>query len=108
MNSRGDAVTPRRGSPDQRRDEAQGIAIEALSFLATDPERIGRFLALSGLTPQTLRAAAASPGFLEAVMDHVTADSSLLLTFAANAGRDPEEIAQAREILHGPQPQPSP
>jgi hypothetical protein len=107
MNARGGADRPRREKPDQRRDAAEGIAIEALSFLATDPERIARFLALTGLTPQTLRAAAATPGFLGAVMEHVTADSSLLLTFAANAGRDPEEIARAREILIGP-PVPEP
>ncbi|MBV8568452.1 MAG: DUF3572 domain-containing protein [Methylobacteriaceae bacterium] len=101
MKPRGEAATRRAGA-DPGVDEARGIAVEALSFLATDPERIGRFLELSGLTPQTLRAAAASSGFLAAVLDHVTADASLLLMFAANTGRDPIEIARAREILAGP------
>ena len=89
---------------DPKVEEAETIAIEALSFLATEPDRLLRFLTLTGLTRQTLRSAAGSPGFLSAVMEHVAADPSLVETYAANAGREPADVARAREILSGHQP----
>jgi hypothetical protein len=83
------------------RDDAQMIAIEGLEFLAGDTARLERFLALSGLNPATLRAAAGAPGFLLAVLDHIAGEESLLLAFSTAAGRDPRDIARAREILGG-------
>jgi hypothetical protein len=79
--------------------DAQSIAIEALGYLAGDPERLEQFLALSGLGPGNLRAAAAEPGFLAAVLDYLGSDETLLLAFANSAGRDPATLAKAREIL---------
>ena len=86
------------------REWADGIAIEALGFLAGDPERLEPFLALSGLDPGNLRKAAAQPTFLAAVLDHMANDESLLLAFAANAGHNPADVAKARFILGGPSP----
>jgi hypothetical protein len=80
-------------------DEAEPIAISALSFLASDSERLGRFLALTGLGPESIRQAAHEPGFLAAVLDHLASDEPLLLTFAANSGRDPAAVARARDVL---------
>lgn len=80
-------------------DEA--LAITALSFLAGDPERLGRFLAVTGLGPETLRQAAARPGFLAAVLDYLAGDETLLLAFAANAGLAPEAVVRARQRLGG-------
>ena len=82
--------------------DPEDVAIAALSFIAADPERLSRFLGLSGLEPATLRAAAAEPGFLAQVMEYVAADESLLLAFAANAGHHPEAVAQAARKLGGP------
>ncbi len=76
--------------------------MEALAYLASDVERLGRFLALTGLSPDTIRAAAASPGFLAAVLDHLAEDESLLVAFAANADRDPSEVLAARARLGPP------
>ena len=83
---------------------AEALAIEGLGFLAGDSERLEPFLSLTGLDPGNLRAAAAAPGFLGGVLDHIANDESLLLSFAANAGRDPSEIARARLTLSGPPP----
>ncbi|MGB6255385.1 MAG: DUF3572 family protein, partial [Bradyrhizobium sp.] len=41
------------------REVAEIVAIQALSFVAGDPERLGVFLAESGIGPETLRSAAA-------------------------------------------------
>lgn len=85
-------------------DAAGEIAIEALGWLAADPERLDRFLALTGIAHDSIRAAAAEPGFLAAVLDHLCADETALLAFAADAGKAPETIGAAREALAGPSP----
>jgi hypothetical protein len=86
------------------RDDAERMAIQALGFLAADEERLERFLALSGLDPGGLRAAAAAPGFLAGVLDHVCADEPALLAFAAEARLAPEAVARARALLSGEPP----
>ena len=40
------------------REVAEIVAIQALSFVAAEPERLGAFLAESGIGPETLRSAA--------------------------------------------------
>ncbi|WP_332685767.1 DUF3572 domain-containing protein [Bosea sp. (in: a-proteobacteria)] len=82
--------------------EAEALALRALAFLASEPERLEPFLAATGLGPATLRSAAQEPGFLLAVLDHLCASDSLLLEFAGNLSLNPEIIGQAREILAGP------
>jgi hypothetical protein len=84
-----------------RRDAAESLAIQALSFLAGDPERLGRFLTLTGIGPAEIRAAAKSPGFLAGVLDHLAAEDALVTAFAAEAGVEPGEIEQARRALAG-------
>jgi len=81
------------------RDGAEGVAIAALGFLASDPERLGRFLSLSGLGPETLRASAREPWFFTAILDHVLSDEALVLAFAAETGNAPETLAVARHVL---------
>ena len=78
---------------------AEAIAVEALGFLAADQERLRRFLELSGLLPSKIRAAAAEPGFLAGVLDHVAADERLLLALAEATAKRPELIMAARHVL---------
>jgi hypothetical protein len=81
---------------------AEILAVEALAFLAEDAGRLGRFLALTGIDPATIRAAARDPGFLAAVLDHLAGDETLLLAFAQQAGVAPGEVTRARTALGGP------
>jgi hypothetical protein len=78
---------------------AQDMAVAALTFIAQDGERLGRFLTLSGLEPANLREAAAEPGFLVGVLDYLSSDEALLLAFAANFQIDPTAIATAQRLL---------
>jgi hypothetical protein len=89
----------KRGRPSP--EAAEMLAIQALGFIAEDPERMGAFLAASGISPDAVREAARSPGFLAGVLEHMLADESLLLAFAAAASLDPADIARARRALGG-------
>ncbi len=85
----------------RRREAAESLAIQALNFLAEDPARLARFLALSGLDPGSIRSAAAESGFLAGVLEHLGSDEALLVAFATDAGVKPAEVDQARRILAG-------
>jgi hypothetical protein len=96
----------RRSGPGGQRDgaqqaAAQALAVEALAFLAAEPERIGRFLALSGIGPEALRSAAREPDFLNGVLEYVTGDEPLLLEFAAHVQIKPAAVERARATLGG-------
>ena len=83
------------------REAALGMAVQALEYLAREPERLGRFLALSGLDPTTIRAAARQPEFLAGVLEYVMNDESLLVALTASLDVPPERVSQARTVLMG-------
>lgn len=80
-------------------EEAATLAISVLGFLAEDGPRLGRFMALTGMGPDELRAAADAPETLLAILDHLLSDESLLLVFTAAKGLKPESVAPARAAL---------
>lgn len=90
----------RKGDADAR-ERAEQIGLSGLVFVTEDQDRLGRFLGETGLSPDDLRASAGTPEGLVAVLDHLLADESLLMVFAAGAGLEPAEIWPAREILGG-------
>jgi hypothetical protein len=92
---------PMKAPAAQSREAAESLAIQALSFLAEEPERLAGFLAASGIGPDDIRDAARQSGFLGGVLDHMLGDESLLLAFADSAGLDPASIARARRGLSG-------
>ena len=77
------------------------MAVQALGYLAEEPERLARFLMLSGLDASDIRAAAAAPGFLAGVLDYLSGDEALLTDFAASIGVLPAEVARAHGQLTG-------
>ena len=78
---------------------AQDIAMRILGFLAMEPDRIGRFCALTGTDPLHIRELAPQREFQLALLDHLLADESLLLVFCAHDNIAPEDIAPARRSL---------
>jgi hypothetical protein len=91
-----------RSSKDRsRREAAQRLAIAALSFLASEPEHLGGFLAASGLGPNDIRNASRDPEFLTGVLDHFSGNEPLLIAFAQQQGIDPTELERARTALGG-------
>ena len=84
-------------------DSARSLAVTALTFIAADPDRLSRFLGITGLGPDNLRTAAADPAFLGSVLDYLVADEALLVEFATDAGLKPEAVARAHQALRAPQ-----
>jgi hypothetical protein len=85
------------------REVAEIVAIQALSFIAGEPERLGLFLAESGIGPETLRNAAADPRFLASVLDFVMRDDATVKAFASTSQLHPTNIAAAHQALNDPQ-----
>jgi hypothetical protein len=84
------------------REVAEIVAVQALSFIAGDPERLGAFLAETGIGPETLRSAASDPHFLGNVLDFVMRDDATVKAFASASQLHPTNIAAARQALGDP------
>ncbi len=83
------------------REIAEQLAVQALQFLTSDGERLGRFLSLSGLDPNSMRTAAADDSFFAAILEYLMGDESLLLVFATDVATPPEDVATAWRTLTG-------
>jgi hypothetical protein len=84
-------------------DSAEGLALAALAWMATDDERLFPFLNATGVTPDTLRASAQDPGFLAGILDHIMGDEATLLACAEALDVKPERIAAAWRKLGPPE-----
>jgi|SRR5690242_6759216 len=87
--------------PAKVREAAEALAVQALSYIAADGERLGRFLSLTGIGPAEIRTAAREPGFLAGVLEYLAGDERLLTDFAKEAGHDPSTVEAARVALGG-------
>jgi hypothetical protein len=85
-------------------EAAEAVAISGLGFLAADTDRLDRFLALSGLQPHDIRAAASTPGFLAGVLQHIMDDDRIAAAFGAETGLSSEELTAAAAVLGGERP----
>ncbi|HYZ43252.1 MAG TPA: DUF3572 domain-containing protein [Xanthobacteraceae bacterium] len=90
-----------RASRPEERAAAEALAVAALAFIAGEPERLGRFLAISGIGPESIRAASREPQFLLGVLDYLAADEPLLIAFAAENAIPPGAVMEARDTIAG-------
>ncbi len=67
--------------------------------MLTDGDRAERFLALTGLTPDSLRAGLNDPAMLVAVLDFLANHEADLVAAADALGIDPATFIAARENL---------
>jgi hypothetical protein len=82
-------------------DTAAAIAFKALAFLAADGDRLGRFMALTGIDPGAIRILARESSFQAAVLEHLLADETLLLQFCENEAIGAELPGLALRLLAG-------
>jgi len=79
----------------------EALAIQALTFIAGNGERLGRFLAITGMGPAEIRAASKEPGFVLGVLEYLAGDERLLSAFAAETGGNPADVGKALAALGG-------
>lgn len=84
-----------------RQDAAEIIALQALSWLATDEEMLHHFCAATGTDPASLAQAAHDPEFLAGVLDFVIMDDEWVEAFSRAAGVAPNAPLEARAALPG-------
>ena len=67
--------------------------------MLADDDRAARLLALTGLTPDNLRAGLTDPAVLGAVLDFIAGHEPDLILAAHELGVEPQDLVRAREQL---------
>ncbi len=75
------------------------MALAALGWILADEARAHRFLDLTGLTPDVLRASLANPGTQLAVLDFLCGHEPDLVAAAESLDIRPSDLVAAREDL---------
>ncbi|MDE2597860.1 MAG: DUF3572 family protein [Sphingomonadales bacterium] len=75
------------------------MALSALGWVLSSEDRAGRLLALTGLTPEELRAGLGSRAVLAAVLEFLASHEPDLVAAADALGVKPQALADARESL---------
>ena len=75
------------------------LALQALAHVAGDEDMGPRFLALTGMDGDALRANAGQPATLTALLDYLMANEHDLLATAETIGVKPEALALAARKL---------
>ena len=78
---------------------AEILGLEALSWLAGEPDALDKFLAGSGISGADLRDAAGSPDLAVALLDFLLANETFLLAFCEASGSDAASLHRARHLL---------
>ncbi|MBT0667788.1 DUF3572 domain-containing protein [Novosphingobium profundi] len=93
-------MLPRTPSPAKTpAPDPQALALNALGWVLAEEARAERFLALTGLTPDELRAALGDPATLTGVLDFLCAHEPDLVAAADALGLAPQVIVEARARL---------
>ena len=69
--------------------------------MAGDPERLGAFLATTGIGPEMICKAAAEPAFLAGVLDYVALTRVCWSRSPQHAGVAPQDVEHAQAVLSG-------
>lgn len=80
-------------------DPAETLALRALVWILSDDGRAERFVALTGILPDDLRARAGDPAVLDAVLGFLEGHEPDLFACAKYLERAPIELVAARARL---------
>ncbi|HEY1146551.1 MAG TPA: DUF3572 domain-containing protein [Allosphingosinicella sp.] len=84
---------------DTNDDQAATLALAALGWTLAEGDRAARLLALTGLTPDALRARIGDPGLLAATLAFLESHEPDLLACAEAIDVAPERLVEARRKL---------
>ena len=82
-------------------EEAQRIAVGAFTYIANDEAMLTRFISVTGVAPNDMRAAAMESGFLAGVLDFLMGHEPDAVAFANEFGIAPDDVGRARLTLTG-------
>jgi uncharacterized protein DUF3572 len=82
-------------------ERAAVIALNFISYLANDEDKLSRFCVLTGLSPNDLRDSIGSADFQAMALDYALQNEELLIDFATQENLSPQEIVAARRYLPG-------
>jgi Protein of unknown function (DUF3572) len=85
-----------------RLERAVEIGQEAVGWLLLQPDRLMELMIASGATPQALPELVGDHEFLGFALDFLLGNDATVIAFASATGLRPEEPAQARAVLTGP------
>jgi hypothetical protein len=86
--------------PTSSPEDAEHMALLALGWILSEERRAHRFLDLTGLTPDTLRASAGNRATLRAVTEFLESHEPDLLAAADALQIPPETLASVGALLH--------
>lgn len=81
--------------------ETEVLCADILGWIAADETLMGRFLALSGLTADTLRQASREPGFYSGILAFLMGHEPTLIAFCESRGIAPEHLVEVWNRLEG-------
>lgn len=82
--------------------ELNNLARDIVTWLATQPVILDRFLALTGIDPLQLRAIADEPAFAMGVVEFLLGHEPDLLAYCAHSGYDPATIVALHHAMAAP------
>lgn len=82
-----------------REEAATIIALNLLSWLIANPDRLDDFMATSGFEPSELRARAADPDLLAAILEYLMSADDLLLKACADIDITVQDVKAAHHCL---------
>lgn len=85
----------------QQTNDGETLALAALGWVLAEDARAARLLALTGLTPEGLRARVQERDFLAAVLRFLEAHEPDLIACAGALGISPLALIAARQELEG-------
>ncbi|MEO1238375.1 MAG: DUF3572 domain-containing protein [Pseudomonadota bacterium] len=83
------------------RDEAEAVALQALGWMAGEDDLLSVFMGSAGVSADELKARAADPELLAAVLDFLVMEDAWVQGFANATGQDPNAPMRARAALPG-------
>lgn len=84
-----------------KQENAETIGLRALAWLAANDEIFPVFMGSSGASLDDVKAGAADPAFLAAILDFLTMDDAWITQFCDDAGLPYDAPLQARRALPG-------
>ncbi|MEO1046288.1 MAG: DUF3572 domain-containing protein [Pseudomonadota bacterium] len=85
---------------EQHQDDAETVALQVLAWALTNDARRGRLLAITGMTPDDIRARAGSRELLGAVMGWLANHEPDLLAASDDLQIGPEQLAASYQELN--------